>query len=1178
MTITRNDVKLRKPERLTDNDDGGGFMTSAEVVDGEVNNVFDDISRVNRTAGNVSLRKVFAHVDTASVDKFLGGHAILSARPLDPNVSLILFNTDSESDERANGKTRVESYLAPAAPYAIYPFGSQLQGSKFLSLFARPGTYKVPEVGEAIVISDEDFQAQEVNFQQFSRVVDVQITEGLTWVDTTSASNTTFKYDEVIVEISDSLLQDYAGFPEPRIAPAFSDVGTVIRSSVVQAAAQYFGIRPLALPASANDTAVRLDSILEQLVPSNTQESPIADEVPAGVQTHVVPAGPERTESIGENVSDGETVYTTRAIARGSLTLSGSGVTFTDNGDGTLTRSDNGSIGATVDYAAGAISFTSSTYLISATFTPAAAVTENSESVSIPIDEQNRGFNYTATLQPIPSPGTLSVSYRALGRWYTLTDAGDGSLQGDSAGTGTLNFATGTVLVTLAREPDSGTQIILTYGTPAHYTQRTAEVDNATPETVIELGQPIKQGTLSIEWDDGSGTATATDSNGSIGGAASGSVSYATGTIRIKPDALPAPGANYSITWERPSAISESVTASLNGDNLEFTLATTPAMPGSISFTTQEQAAAGIDYGGTGLFTIQWTDDGAGVMVGRVVATPGGERPPVMRAGELTGTINYATGAVSVKAQGTARLSQWVWRHSFGFTVNPKYWIEEDGDSTYSTISTVDYVEDGVAAAPQTASQPVGSITLDLTEFTIDGIVSGSVLFTFAGASYFDRAGTLYKDHDPETNAATPAGSVNYAAGLVTIDLWTQGASPTLSTKALLTRFGQWGVQEFSFRTEGSPLRVASLQVNAVAFDGTAFNATSDNNGDLTDPSGVVVGTVDYENGIADIAWVVDDNGGDPDKATWTFKEIDPNSLRYNAVVIAYLPISAEVIGLDTTRLPLDGRVPVFLGGYIVVVLHEQAEALPNPLQADTTYPLARGDLASVRVADQEGARVPDDQFTFDLEAGEITTIADLDLAGFVQPLVATHRIEDMRVCTGAQIGGTVSLNRPLSRDFPVGSYAASVAFLGTLQARVAKTFTQKVWQGLWADERVGDDSTAKYDDITYPFNVSNRGAVTERWAIKFTSSTTFEVIGEQRGVVATGNTSTLLTVTNPLTGEPYFQIEWEGWGQGWGLNNVLRFNTVSATHPLWLARCVLPGPTALADDSGRLEIRGDAD
>lgn len=70
MTITVADLKFFQSERMTDNSDGGGQMTANEIESGEENQIFDDLSDVDRAAGDVSIRKIFGAVtseDTLSL-------------------------------------------------------------------------------------------------------------------------------------------------------------------------------------------------------------------------------------------------------------------------------------------------------------------------------------------------------------------------------------------------------------------------------------------------------------------------------------------------------------------------------------------------------------------------------------------------------------------------------------------------------------------------------------------------------------------------------------------------------------------------------------------------------------------------------------------------------------------------------------------------------------------------------------------------------------------------------------------------------------------------------------------------------------------------------------------------------------------------------------------------------
>ena len=109
MAINNSDVKRFESQRLTDEEDGGGCVTGSEVIDGNVNNLFQDISQIDRTIGDVALRKAFIGISTDNNDIYLGCHLILTEPPKDQNVSMLLFN---------NGKAQAlqESQVSTSAP------------------------------------------------------------------------------------------------------------------------------------------------------------------------------------------------------------------------------------------------------------------------------------------------------------------------------------------------------------------------------------------------------------------------------------------------------------------------------------------------------------------------------------------------------------------------------------------------------------------------------------------------------------------------------------------------------------------------------------------------------------------------------------------------------------------------------------------------------------------------------------------------------------------------------------------------------------------------------------------------------------------------------------------------------------------------------------------------------
>ncbi len=192
---------------------------------------------------------------------------------------------------------------------------------------------------------------------------------------------------------------------------------------------------------------------------------------------------------------------------------------------------------------------------------------------------------------------------------------------------------------------------------------------------------------------------------------------------------------------------------------------------------------------------------------------------------------------------------------------------------------------------------------------------------------------------------------------------------------------------------------------------------------------------------------------------------------------------------------------------------------------------------------------------------------------------MAEHRIEDMGLVSDTQINGVLTLTRPLTHDYPAReSRVSSALIIGDLQARAHTLFAQQTWTGEWKDVRIGANTIAQYNETVYPVEVTNRGAIEERWALIFTNTNEFRVIGESVGQIAVGNTATDLAPVNPETHAPYFTLRAGGWGSGWAAGNVLRLSTAGANFPVWVARTTLQGPATQTSDSFQIQIRGDID
>ncbi len=516
----------------------------------------------------------------------------------------------------------------------------------------------------------------------------------------------------------------------------------------------------------------------------------------------------------------------------------------------------------------------------------------------------------------------------------------------------------------------------------------------------------------------------------------------------------------------------------------------------------------------------------------------------------------------------------------------PTYW--PDSAVTVRWRSTV-----GSTAATETFE--ANELEYDLTPGFAETILQGSVRFRVGNLTYVDRAGALYHTVNPSNGAATLAGEMQYSSGKVKLSEWQAGAANTMTLDGLVTETNVNPADEVVFRVPVAPVRPGSFSIRCVPIAGTAqVQVTADAQGKIV--SSQMVGSIDYLSGIVRIkfgypvtvtpaiqakgwynAAAVFDDGGT--SKIYEPKPVYADSIRYNAVGFSYLPLNATILGLDPVRLPSDGRVPIFRVGDVAVVHHTAQTVFPGTPAVNTSLNVGRVRLSRMRIVDSLGVVADPLMFNINLDAGTVQLKSNYSQGTLVPPLYAEHRIEDEAVVTDVQINGRMALNIPLTHDFPANTTVVSSALLiGNLRARAFGRFSQQTWTNTWSDARIGNATLAQYNDTLYPIAVTNRGTIQERWALIFTSSTAFRVIGENVGEVATGDINTDLAPANPGFGQPYFSLNKLGWGSGWVQGNVLRFNTAAANFPINAARTVLQGPSTALDDQFGIEVRGDID
>ena len=1224
MGILAGDIKLVTSQVMDDVPEGGGAPTANIIVDGTSNSVFNDISELDRAGGRVNLRKLHASVRTLDTDGYFGVNVIVADPPDDPLVSVSLFTTRDVFDRRQQAVSRLEAYLNAGPEWAGVLYEAHITGQRSIQLFQRLNQ-PPPPIGRTLLIRENE--GLSTVKEQYVRVTRVTVDER------TFTYNVDSDYQANIItcDISDALRFDFTGTSANR-AFARATGAAIVRDTIVADAATYYSTVPLTAPVAIGDVAAAAASVFTQLVPNSRTETSLVDVRPAASFTHVLATAPRAVEVGGSPFAQ-----------------------------------------------------------------------------RIRIGQENRSFNYVTILTPLPAPGSGRVTFRALGNNYTIVDNGDGTLGGGgAAGSGTINYLTGSVSVTLNALPDDRSAVVFYWGENVTYTNRSGSLNYRAPEFAFNLEhQGVIPGTLTIEWTSGGTLRTATaNASGRFTGDAVGEVNHNAGIVFLRPSFMLDAGGTFNIEYEW-AAIEEELFPGLTPDGagaVSFILAEQPA-PGSVALswlTTRETTASSGSVSAAG----STTKDSAAGRTTNTSIIPGKPEffsayPPVLYSGGSAGAGQGYSGAAGAPATATFVTSTGAWLPGKSSEVTTTNWssTSSSDSSSYSTTSrqtsrngtavahlitddgsgaffgalgTVGYVSKAVVikvvsdysensfesnyerasaweelnetgASTTTAGGPEGTtattggggsesarggstgsnafreiygsstmiaryrrgiatpashtetyeppgVTLDLTPYTKDYIVPGSVRFTWMGHSYEDFEGKVYRARTL-SDPGILSGTIDYYAGVVAMSDYLVGGTPgTIALDSLWTTKRPPDLANVTFNTGLAPIKPSGLVLSVVDATGQQIIATSVLDGTLTGPH--VRGQIDYETGLVEVQfgdYVLDSTLTAEQKAEWWYDAgdvlvsdgkiwrpwpVDANTLRYSYVSFFYLPLDASILGLDPVRLPQDGRVPIFRPGAFAVLGHTGTVG-PATVSNGQVINCGRVRLSRVRVIDANGD-VIDTGYTADLDTGLVTFT---NVSTYAQPVTVEHRIEDMAMVSDVQINGTVSFTRQITHAYPVpGSYLSSALVAGDLRARVSLVMDQATWTNVWSDNLIGSAATATFNNIAYPLSVVNRGALTERWAVIFTNSTSFNVVGEHVGVIASGNTSTDCSPLNPATGTPYFTIPALGWGLGWSTGNVLRFNTVGCFFPIWAVRTIQQGPETVIDDSFTLLVRGDVD
>lgn len=632
MPIETKDLVLYESERSTDNDDGGGKYNGQIIIDGQSNNLFDDVSELDRTMGDVSMRKIFPAVTTNDTDKLMGATVFISENPKDLNVSALLFSTKNWTDERQSAQNRVENYLAKGGQIAGTPLDTHWLGMKQLQVAMFPQETE-SSVGDTIVLVSDEGKALE--HEQYLRIIKVETRTAIMVVD---GKNVEYKIATYL--LNDPLDMDFVGLSASQWYKGQASK-TIIRDSIVADTGSYYASAGLSEDVQVGEFTVNAESIFSQIIPSAQTESPIIDVNAAGESTILVPGNDGLiTASFPTTVGVSQNLYIGSSVMPSSVAFTLFGQPVTDQGG--LLKTSSGTQVGTIDYQRGLIQWTSSattgaTTLV-ITFKPAAAPNQYFQSYAMPVTQNNQSTNWTGVLVPIPAPGSLSISYMSQGKFYELKDDGSGQLKGSSSsfGSGRINYETGSWLLTTGALPDVDTPILLLWGTPiVTFVRSNLSVNKAAFE--FNLGQAGIAPGVTINWLlEGVAKTAVSNAQGKFTGDATGEINYSQGSGKIIPNKIPPKGTQFTVIYNYGNQLTQTKSAVVPDSNqkLSFIIGTGAAIqPNSVELSIPVSDQLGQNNG-----TAKVIDVPINSTMGNLVSS----------TGDIQGTINYNTGAVEV--------------------------------------------------------------------------------------------------------------------------------------------------------------------------------------------------------------------------------------------------------------------------------------------------------------------------------------------------------------------------------------------------------------------------------------------------------------------------------------------------------------------------------------------------
>lgn len=519
MPIQKQNIKFIESQVMDDVPEGGGAATGTEIQDGVMNNVFEDISDLDRAMGRFNLRKLFLAVRTLSTDLFGGAKTVVTALPEDPAIGYTLFSTDDPFDTRDQAANRVEAYLFKGGMWPGALYENHIAGMRQIRVIQREGS-ELPPRGKTLCLVQDEGEPSEV--EQYVRVTDVEAT----LQKFTGSSNQDFERLIVTMDLSDALRFDFDGHTVNPTDSYNYAARARLRDTTVADATRYFGAQKTTAPAVIGDKMIRAQSMFTQLVPAAQTEEPLANQT----------LNPNLIQTISAGSRDVEIAQQAHTLARQvtaenrrynwietlspvpapnaysvSYMAQGNWYTLVDDGAGAISGSDPGFGSGTIDYVTGNTSVTlgalpdAGSQII---HVYGSRVHYENRSGGDSIASNKIKLRFSVAQTPV-APETLAASWPAGGVTKTATCSASGVISGDA--TGEFDPVTGEGFLLLDQLPDRGGDLSIGYDynistTPGETLQKTESVNAG---STITLSAAPATGSLRLTfWVLGNGGAT----------------------------------------------------------------------------------------------------------------------------------------------------------------------------------------------------------------------------------------------------------------------------------------------------------------------------------------------------------------------------------------------------------------------------------------------------------------------------------------------------------------------------------------------------------------------------------------------------------------------------------------------------------------------------------------------